>query len=140
MVRGIAFTAQQELGGGFGIQANATFSEADTSNGYAMPYLSKTTYNIIPYFEKGPFTARVSYNWRSEFFTSIGRLNSPMFSDSYKQLDASASYQFTKNIQLTVNATNLLDSTYFAYYQTKYAPMGVYKTGRMLTTSVSFKF
>ncbi len=139
-VYGGAFTVQKEIGYGFGIQANATFSQSDTTNGYAMPYLSKTTYNIIPYFEKGPFTARVSYNWRSEFFTSIGRLNSPMFSDSYKQLDASASYQFTKNIQFIVNATNLLDSTYFAYYQTKYAPMGVYKTGRMLTTSVSFKF
>ena len=139
-VRGLALTAQQEIGAGFGIQTNVTFAEADTSNGYNMPYLSKTTYNVIPYFEKGPFTARVSYNWRSEFFTSIGRLNSPMFSDAYKQLDASASYQITKNIQFVVNATNLLDSTYFAYYQTKYAPMGVYKTGRMLTTSVNFKF
>jgi len=140
VVRGISLTAQQDIAAGFGIQTNVTFSEADTATGYNMPYLSKTTYNIIPYFEKGKFSARVSYNWRSEFFTSIGRLNSPMFSDSYKQLDASASYQFTKNIQVIVNATNLLDSTYFAYYQTKYAPMGVYKTGRMLTTSVSFKF
>ncbi len=139
-VYGVALTAQKDLGYGFGIQTNATISRSDTTNGYEMPYLSKTTYNIIPYFEKGPFTGRLSYSWRSEFFTSIGRLNSPMFSDSYKQLDASASYQITKNVQLVVNATNLLDSTYFAYYQTKYAPMGVYKTGRMLTTSVNFKF
>jgi iron complex outermembrane receptor protein len=139
-VRGIAFTVQQDIAYGFGIQANATFSDADTTNGYNMPYLSKTTYNLIPYFEKGPFSARVSYNWRSEFFTSIGRLNSPMFSDSYKQLDASMSYQITKNIQIVLNAANILDSTYFAYYQTKYAPMGVYKTGRVLSTSVNFKF
>jgi iron complex outermembrane receptor protein len=139
-VRGLSLTAQQDIAWGFGIQTNATFSEADTTNGYNMPYLSKTTFNIIPYFEKGPFSARVSYNWRSEFFTAIGRLNLPMFSDSYKQLDASVSYAITKNIQLVVNATNLLDSTYFAYYQSKYAPMGVYKTGRMLTTSISFKY
>ncbi|PTY08366.1 TonB-dependent receptor [Opitutaceae bacterium EW11] len=140
VVRGVALTTQQELGAGFGIQANITFSDANTSNGYNMPYLSKTTYNIIPYWESGPFAARVSYSWRSSFFTSIGRLNSPLFADSYKQLDASFSYQVTKNIQVQLNATNLLDSTYFWYYKYKYAPMGVYKNGRMLTASVSYKF
>jgi iron complex outermembrane receptor protein len=139
-VYGAAFSAQKDLAYGFGIQSNVTISRSDTTNGYAMPYLSRTTYNIIPYYENGKFSARLSYNWRSEFFTAIGRLNSPMFSDAYKQVDASISYEITKNVQLILNGENLLDSTYFAYYQTKYAPMGVYKTGRMITTSVSLKF
>jgi len=139
LVRGVALTAQKDIAWGFGIQTNATFSQADTSNGYNMPFLSKRTYNIIPYFERGPFKARVSYSWRSEFFTQIGRANGLLFADSYKQLDASASYALTKNIDVVLNGTNLLDSTYFWYYKYKYAPMGVYKNGRMLTVSVSYK-
>ncbi len=138
-VKGIALTAQKELGLGFGIQANYTRSEADTTNGYDMPYLSKNSYNIIPYFERGPWTIRTSYSWRSEFFTSIGRLNSPLFADKYKQLDASIAYQINKNLQVAINGTNLLDSTYFWYYKVKYAPMGVYRNGRMLTLSLSYK-
>ena len=138
-VSGVAFSLQRDIALGFGISANYTFAESETTAGYNLPYLSKHTYNIIPYFEHGPWMARVSYSWRSEFFTSIGRLNLPLFADAYKQFDASLSYSINKKFQVTLNAANLLDDTYYWYYQTKYAPMGVYKNGRKFALSVTYK-
>ena len=104
-----------------------------------LPYLSKHTVNVIPYFEKGPFQARVSYNYRSSYFRSIGRLNSFEMVAPYNQLDASASLALTKNISLTVNAQNLLDETYLQYSQTPDRPSAFYKNGRTFVGSVTFR-
>lgn len=139
-VRGASLAIQRSIAGGFGLQANYTFAEVSTTNGYNLPYLSKHSYNLTPYFEHGRWGARLNYNWRSEFFTSIGRLNTPLFADAYRQLDASVSVRVNRWLRLTFEATNLLDSTYYWYYRVKYAPMGVYKNGRMFTVNAAVNF
>ncbi|SFR88203.1 iron complex outermembrane recepter protein [Dyella sp. OK004] len=138
-VRGISLMYQQDLGYGFGVQTNYTYSHASTSPGLNMPFLSKNTFNLIPYFEKGPWLFRVNYSWRTPYFTQVGRLNSDVFSDQYKQLDVTASYQVNDWMGLTFSATNLLDSTYYWYNQVKYAPIGMYKNGRTYAVGVNFK-
>ncbi len=138
LVDGVAFSFQKDLVGGFGIQANYTYAESETVDGYNLPYLSKDTYNIIPYWEKGPWSVRTSYSWRSSFFTSIGRMNYPLFADDYAQLDASIGYEINDKWKAQLNMSNLLDDTYYWYYQTEYAPMGVYKNGRKFVLSFSY--
>jgi iron complex outermembrane receptor protein len=138
-VKGLSLMYQQELGYGFGLQSNYTYAKADTGEGLNLPYLSKNTLNVIPYFEYGGFTGRVVYSWRSQYFTQIGRLNSQDFTDQYKQLDLSASYQITKNIGVNLSATNLLDQTYYQFSGTKDAPTGFYKNGRTIVLGMSFK-
>lgn len=127
-VNGVLVNGQAEIWGGFGIQANYAYQDSSTSvipgitGDLNLPYLSKHTVNVIPYFEKGPFQARVSYNYRSSYFRAIGRLNSVDMVAPYNQLDASASLALTKNISLTVNAQNLLDETYLQYSGTRDRP------------------
>lgn len=140
-VTGFSLTLQTPIAYGFGIQANYTFADADTGiNGQGLPYLSRNTYNIVPYFESGPFQARVSYNYRSKYFYVFGRLSSADYTDAYRELDFSASYQLTKNITLSANASNLLDETYYQYSATKSAPTALYKNGRLYSVSARFKF
>lgn len=138
-VTGLSLLYQQPLWYGFGLQANYTIANASTATGLNLPYLSKNTVNVIPYYEQGPFTARVVYSWRSQYFTQIGRLNSQDFTDQYKQVDISASYQMTRNLSISLSATNLLDETYYQYSGSKDAPTAFYKNGRTLTVGMNFK-
>jgi iron complex outermembrane receptor protein len=125
---------------GFGIATNYTYAKAQTTNNYFMPYLSKHTVNVIPYYEQGPVSIRVSYGFRSKYFTSIGRLNASQFTDKYTELDASASYNFTSNLRLTLDASNLLDEKYFAFNGVQAAPIGIYRNGRLYSATVTYKF
>jgi len=138
-VTGLSLLYQQDLLYGFGVQTNFTYATANSNGGLNMPYLSHDTVNVIPYFENGPFSARVVYSWRSQYFTQVGRLNSQDFTDQYKELDLSASYQFTKNLGVTASATNLLDETYYQYSGTHDAPTAFYKNGRTLMVGLSYK-
>ncbi|EZP57226.1 TonB-dependent receptor [Sphingomonas sp. RIT328] len=144
-VNGALISAQSDIWGGFGLQANYSYQESSTSNTDVtgttlnLPYLSKHTVNVIPYFEKGPFQARVSYNYRSSYFRTIGRLGSREMVAPYSQLDASASLNITKGIVLSVNAQNLLDETYLQYNATPDRPTAFYKNGRTFAAAVSFR-
>ncbi|AJQ86794.1 TonB-dependent receptor [Xanthomonas oryzae pv. oryzicola] len=139
-VKGASINYQQTFGLGFGLQANYTFAKADASTGLNLPYLSRDTYNVIPYWEHGDWTVRVNYSYRTKYFTQIGRLGSEDFADSYKQLDLTASYQITDYMGLTFGATNLLDSTYKLYSGTRDTPTAFYKNGRGYQAQLNFKF
>lgn len=145
-VNGILLNGQAEIWGGFGIQANYSYQDSSTStipgiNGELnLPYLSKHTVNVIPYFENGPFRARLSYNYRTDYFRTIGRLGSIEKVAPYNQLDFSASVAINEAITLTFDAQNLLDETYRQYSGTKDRPSALYKNGRTFAGSVSVRF
>jgi iron complex outermembrane receptor protein len=138
-VEGFALTYTWDIAYGFGIQTNYTFSSADTKDGYNMPYLSKDVINVIPYYEHGPYEARVSLNYRSQYFTDIGRLGSSDFTDAYREVDAQFAYHINKKISLTFNASNLLDETYYSFSGSKDAPTALYKNGRVFALSFTFR-
>ena len=138
-VKGFAVSYQQNYAYGFGLVANYTYSDASTDIGTPLPYNSKNQINLTPFWEQGPFSARVSYSWRSKYFTGIDRGDN-MFVDEYTQLDASASWQFTKQLQLTVYAQNLLDEDYYSYANVKQQIRSNYRTGRQLVAAIHFKF
>ncbi|MFC5743331.1 TonB-dependent receptor [Dyella tabacisoli] len=138
-VKGISLTYQGDLGAGFGVAANYTYSGADTTNGYNLPYNSKNAYNLTPYFEQGAWSARVNLGWRSAYFTSIGHLNARQMTDSFTELDASVGYQINKNLRVSLDATNLLDETYYSYDGTPNLPYNTYKNGRTYMLGLNFK-
>ncbi|WP_294237575.1 TonB-dependent receptor [uncultured Sphingomonas sp.] len=145
-VNGALVSGQAEIWGGFGIQANYSYQDSSTSSvdttGAALnlPYLSRHTVNVIPYFEKGIFQARLSYNYRSSYFRTIGRLGSREMVAPYSQLDFSAGVKLTDAITLSVNAQNLLDETYYQYNATPDRPTAFYKNGRTYAASVAVRF
>lgn len=144
-VNGVLINGQAEIWRGFGIQANYAYQDSSTSTTLNtteilnLPYLSKHSFNIIPYFEKGPFQARLSYSYRSSYFRTIGRLGSQEMVAPYNQLDASASLKLNDNITVTVQAQNLLDETYLQYSGTRDRPSAFYKNGRTFVGSLSFR-
>ncbi|MEZ0470107.1 TonB-dependent receptor [Luteimonas salinilitoris] len=137
---GLALNYQQAFDSGFGINANYTYTDTSTSTNLFLPYVSEHAFTLTPYFEKGPFNVRVNYGYRSEYFNQIGRQESTVFADAYKQLDLIAGYQINELFGVTLSATNLLDDTYYWYDTEKRTPLGVYKSGRNYQVAFTFKF
>ncbi len=92
---------------GFGVIANYTYSDAEDNAGFPLVAVSKNSYNLVGLYEKGPFSARLAYNYRDEavFEFSQGR---PSFIGSRSQLDAQIGIDITKNIALSLQAQNLM--------------------------------
>jgi iron complex outermembrane receptor protein len=120
---------------GFGVSANYTYIDSSTdvpnnldtqpidTDGSAfgdLPAdgLSKNSYNVAAFYEKGPWQIRLAYNWRSEYLLSIGpngynggdggiAWKLPVYSDAYGQLDGSIFYRFNDHLQLGLEMNNL---------------------------------
>lgn len=74
---------------------------------------SKHTINATVFYERGPFSARASYNWRSSFLlTARDDLFpfAPVFQEAGGQLDASIFFAVNDHVKLGVQGVNLLDS------------------------------
>lgn len=74
--------------------------------------VSEHTINATVFYERGPFSARAAYNWRSDFLvTTRDDLFpfSPIFQEAGGQLDGSIFYAVNENIKLGVQGVNLLD-------------------------------
>ncbi len=75
-IQGFELSYQQEIGLGFGVQANYTYSDADLTQTEAQmdkgqePVLfghSEDTWNLSLYYQRYGLTARLSYTFRSEY-------------------------------------------------------------------------
>ena len=81
--------------------------------------LSKDSYNLTGYYEKYGISARVRYTWRSAFLTDDLPGTSNEFDplgfrgvvEPRGQLNASASYDVTDQITVSVDAVNLTESS-----------------------------
>jgi iron complex outermembrane receptor protein len=114
-IQGVELSWQQPIVGGFGVIANYTYSDADSENGDPVPGNSENTANLTAYFENDRFGARLSYNYRSEYFIDNDR-GRQLYSDATDSLDLSINVQLTDNFALTFDGVNLLDEELFQYY------------------------
>jgi TonB-dependent receptor len=74
--------------------------------------LSKYAYNLVGMYEKGPLALRVAYNWRSKFLIAAYDccVYLPVWQAPAGFLDATARYAVTKNIEVNVKASNILNT------------------------------
>ena len=141
-VKGFTLSWQQPFGDtGFGMRANYTWSDASTKSGEGLPYNSRNAVNVSPYYEKGPLTASLSYNYRSGYLAGGYVAGAaPTSVEPFTELDASVSWAFNRNFSLSLNALNLLNETYRTYLGSKTQISTEYKTGREYLASLHFKF
>lgn len=71
---------------------------------FALTGLSDSA-NAVLFYDKGGFQARVAYNWREKFLAGTGA--NPFYVEDYGQIDASASYEFTKGLTVFGEVINL---------------------------------
>src|SRR6185295_18923605 len=103
---GAEFAYVQDLGNGFGVNANYTYAdgrETTAQPGSAcagsetvapncdMVGTSKNMYNLGAFYENDKFSARVAYNYRSKFLNGLNR-NSAIYQDGVGTVSASLVY------------------------------------------------
>ncbi len=78
-VQGIELSYQQAITDNFGIAANYTYADGEqtsllpASGDDRLVGTSEDTYNLSAYYETARFNARVTYTFRSEFFSGLDR-------------------------------------------------------------------
>jgi TonB-dependent receptor len=90
-----------------------TFREADVTN------VSDDSYNIIAIYEQFGLSARLAYNWRSDYIESYnqsgGQPPAVVVTDA-AQMDLSLGYDVSERMTVTFDATNLLDRPVLNYF------------------------
>ncbi|MCC8617521.1 TonB-dependent receptor [Xanthomonas vesicatoria] len=165
-LRGVELTASLPLDllfaplEGFGIQASATFNDSDVKirdpesassvgNGeISLPGLSERVYNLTAYYEHKGFEARVSQRRRSDFIGEIGNFNGNRtlrYVVGENITDAQISYNFSEGsslsgLTLLLQASNLSNSPYRTYAESKDRPLEYIEWGRTFVLGVNYKF
>lgn len=99
---------------GFGAILNYTIVDSNTSFDVTQPWTVtqfavtgvSDSANAVLFYDKSGIQARVAYNWRDKFFAASD--TDPFFTDSYGQVDASASYDFGNGLTVFVEGINIL--------------------------------
>jgi len=142
-IKGFTLTYQQAFGNtGFGMVANYTYADGETSQGTPMPYQSENSISVGPYYENGPFSARVNYNWRDHYLAGGYVAGAPpAVVDDYADLGLSLGWKFNQNFMVTFDAMNLLNEKYHQYaVGNKDELFGEYTTGRRYMANLRFNF
>jgi TonB-dependent receptor len=110
---------------GFGFAANTTIVDTNrpydrndlSQSGFAVTGLANSA-NLVGFYDKHGFEARVAGNWRDEYLLQFGQNQNnsafgaePTFVNSSLQIDMSASYQINEKFNVYFEALNVTDET-----------------------------
>lgn len=147
---GIELAAQHTFGEtGFGVLANYTISESNTSfddlminvGQFALTGLSDTA-NAGVFYDKDGIQVRLSYNWRDDFLagTADGTGANPGYVAAYQQFDINASYDITDNLTVFVEGVNITDEYTRVYGRSETLTKNVYVGGPRYNIGARYTF
>ena len=93
-----------------------------------LPGLSKDSYSAVGFYQQGPLSVRVAYDWRSQFYTSIYNGSNaqlaanPIYTKDYGWMDASAEYNVKSWLTLYAQGSNLLRTRIVEFYGVQTLP------------------
>jgi TonB-dependent receptor len=129
---------------GLGVQANFTYmdggmNEDGVRNTFAG--MSKWAYNLVGLYERGPWSARIAYNWRDKFVDTYNYrgLGFDLIVEPIKTLDASLSYKVNPQLTVTLDGSNLLNQTYHDYHGVPELPRDVRRYDRVVGLALRWK-
>ena len=129
---------------GFGFQGNLTLLDGDFDTpgqkNIAFQGMSDTIANASLFFEKYGFSARVSYQWRSDWLDTLGGLGSGEYRKGYENLDVSLRYTINENFTVFADLANLTDEKYVAYQGDLSRPSEVEQIGSRYLFGVRFSY
>ncbi len=119
---------------GLGTSLNYTF--IDNSDPEQLTAASRHNFNATGYYEKGPAGVRLSYSWRGSYLSQAGSATAFGFvAQPFGTLDGSASVKLTRNVSLSLEAVNLLDTVQRVRF-TSGLPSSYVDSGRRLLFGV----
>lgn len=157
-IRGVELAWEQPLFWGFGFQSNASYAETSVEDGRPMTGASKLAGNLGVYWENDSFSARLVYNYRSEYVASttapaptansqgmstVGGVlmpNAPTIAAPVSNVAFSANYNVTPSVQIAFSATNLTNPVRATYRYSEAEQQKVDASGRQYYLEARYKF
>ena len=142
----LPFYFAPELLRDFGVMATYSYIDSSTpirdAEDRVLPFpgLSKNNVNLVLYYETGPLSLRMAYNWRDEYLVGLSAANTGVYNGSFTDVAATMRYDLTKSVSLNLEANNLLDSRQRTYDGVVEALRTNAQYGRIFKASVSMKF
>ena len=131
-----AYCTGSSVGSNLAMNLNGCDTNGQTFGNLPLQGLSRRSYNLALLYDKGPFSARLAYNWRSKYLQAVnvnptqgsdgldtnpasptyGQHNVtwglPIWAGDYGQLDMSASYKITDDLSIVLEAQNINNAIY----------------------------
>jgi iron complex outermembrane receptor protein len=154
-VYGAEFAVQHVFGdSGFGFQANTTLVSTNkpynpldlTVSGFAVTGLANSA-NLVGFYEKNGFQARIAANWRDEYLDHFSQQQNnsmfgiePTFVNATRQVDFSTSYDITPQLNVYFSALNLNDATFSTHGRFSEQLLDTVDYGRRFSLGFHFKY
>jgi outer membrane receptor protein involved in Fe transport len=151
----VEFAVQHVLGtSGFGFQANATLVGTNkpydphnlSISGFAVTGLADSA-NLVLFYEKGGFQARIAGNWRDVYLDHFSQQQNnsmfgsePTFVNGNTQIDFTTSYDITPQLNVYFAGVNLTDSTYGTRGRFAEQLLDVVDYGRRFALGMRFRY
>ena len=155
-VRGLEAAIEMPVAAGFGFGSNVTLADGKDRDGVELLGTSKVTFNVTGWFENDFLSARLAWNYRSDYaqnYTGDGTYNLPAPGGTpnglhkYQgagSLSASINYKITPSVSLTLDGNNLLNPVRSTYYKNatglENAPGYWHQSGRQFFINLRAKF
>ena len=147
--QGVELAYQQAFGDYFGVDLNYTYTDAKQTEGVPttgptagdsrLVGASKNVYNVSGYYENAHFSARVSYTWRSAFYSGLDR-STAFTQDDFGTLSATLAWIFNENLSVNLDGFNLNNPTLKYYALDTTQPRAFYRNGRQYYLTLRAKF
>jgi iron complex outermembrane receptor protein len=154
-VYGVEFAVQHVFAdSGFGFQANATLVGTDrpynpqnlSISDFAVTGLADSA-NLIAFYDKDRFQARIAVNWRDAYLDHFGQQQNtsmfgtePTFVNANTQVDFSTSYEITPRFSIYFLTLNLNDSSYSTRGRFSEQFLDMVDYGRRFTLGFHFRY
>lgn len=131
---------------GFGVMASYSYIDSSTpikdvaGRVLPLPGLSSNNVNFVGFYERGPVSVRVAYNWRDEYLVGLSAAATGIYNSPYTDLSTTLRYDISSSISLGLEANNLLDEKQRTYDGVDEALRTNLFFGRIYKASVSLKF
>jgi len=131
---------------GLGVQLNYTAIDSETKEinsltdeQLPLPGLSDETYNAVLMYSKSDWNARISYNFRSEYYEQV-QFGLPRFNDSIERLNAQVKYDVSEGLSVYVQGNNLTDQQNKRYIGDPTRPYQTSEIGVNYTVGFNYQF
>ena len=131
---------------GFGVIASYSYIDSSTpirdvaGRVLPLPGLSPNNVNVVGYYERGPVSVRLAYNWRDDYLVGLSAAATGIYNSPYTDLSATLRYDLSDSVSLGFEANNLRDEKQRTYDGVDEALRTNLFFGRIYKASVSLKF
>ena len=145
-LRGFEIAGETPLGNGFGVLANATYVDAKDADGLPFLGTSRGTYNLQGYYEDDKLSARLAWNYRTDYAIALVTKPGQVAAAGTHQYvgagsaSASINYKLTPNISVALDGNNLTNYVRHTYFINESAPGYWHEFGRQFYLTLRAKF